>query len=109
MEKQKKHIVYYLIEKGFKPFRSVYENKKQELVLCKDPLNFSTMMNGYIDVRLIKDDSYWCFGLHEAGKPPTLIYPRTKELYFDDHMNRYLQDNDNDTIFAELYPLSIKK
>jgi len=108
MKNQKNHIVHYLIEKGYKPFRED-TSKGYELVPCKDPLFFSTMVAGGTCVVLVKDNSRWCYGLNEFGKPPTLINPRKPEFVFHDDMERYLRDNDNDTIFAELYPLSIKQ
>jgi hypothetical protein len=62
-----------------------------------------------------------CFGLYEAGKPPTLINPRPrievkrikdgKEVIeneqFDDSMNIVLQDIPHEKIFKAMYEKSI--
>jgi hypothetical protein len=97
------NIVTHLVSIGYKPFRLIDGG----LVECNNPNDFSTMMPGKLTVRLIKDDSTFVYGLHERSKPPTLIHPRPKHLFYsDDLMNDYLLNTKAETIFAELYPLS---
>jgi len=62
-----------------------------------------------------------CFGLHEVGKPPTLIYPRprievkrikegneiVKNEQYDDSMNVVLKDIPHEEIFKAMYDKSI--
>ena len=62
-----------------------------------------------------------CFGLHEVGKPPTLISPRPKievkrikdgkeivqDEQFDDSMNLVLKDIAHEEIFKAMYDKSI--
>jgi len=77
---------------------------------------------------VMKEDFTWedrkgeiCFGLHEVGKPPTLISPRPRiklkrikygkvvienELY-DDSMNVVLKDIPHEEIFKAMYDKSI--
>ena len=59
---------------GYKPFRYT----KFGLVPCANPYDYSTMREGGLDVRLIKGDSTFVYGLHEFKKPPTLISPRPR-------------------------------
>lgn len=76
----------YLIESG-------YTRYKPNGVLAKDTDTYSTMGSVWFDY-VLGDRSYR-IGLHERGKPPTLISPRPNivrgrmvmaELY-DDNMN----------------------
>lgn len=67
--------------------------------------DFSTMVCGGLDIRFVKDGDFKnpiIYGLHEHGKPPTLIYPRPTILrkkksgvcnvsLYDDWMSRCLQ------------------
>jgi|LakMenEpi03Aug12_release.lakeMendotaPanAssembly.Ray.scaffolds.fasta_scaffold2126906_1 hypothetical protein len=98
-------IIEYLISIGYKPFRYT----KCGLVPCNNPYDYSTMREGGIDVRLIKDNSTFVFGLHEHKKPPTLISPRTNELQKDDEMNKFLADHSAKEVFESLLKYSIKK
>jgi hypothetical protein len=91
-------IVHHLIEQGYKPFRWTPNG----LTPCSNPLDFSTMREGGIDVRLIKGESIVIYGLHEQGKPPTLISPRPKGINTDDEMNRFLAKHTDEEIFNSL-------
>jgi hypothetical protein len=95
-------IVNYLIEKGYKPFRW----SRNRLTPCDRPIEFSSVTVGGVDVRLIKGNSVFIYGLHEKGKPPTLIYPRPKGIYLDDEMNRFLSENTDEEVFKKLLPCS---
>ena len=98
------NIVQYLISIGYETFRW----SKKGYVVCNNNFNFSTMTEGGLDVRLVKGKSEFIFGLNEVGKPPTLIYPRTKELIKDDDMNFFLSKNSSEFVFEHLKHLSIK-
>ena len=103
----------YLISKGY--IKHIYNCKKQRLERT-DKHIISTMVN--LDHRYIKNDVEIIFGLHEYGKPPTLIYPRPKirvkkynsdneivietELH-DDSMNLVLQKVDDDILYNSLF------
>lgn len=83
-------FVEYLINEGYKPYRKIYENKKWNYVECKDRLNyFSSCVPGFIDIRLVKDDKEFIYGLLEQNMSPTLIYPRPAD-YTTDQVNRLL-------------------
>jgi len=106
---------------GYKPFRYT----KLGLVPCTNPYDYSTMREGGLDVRLIKVDSTFTFGLHEFKKPPTLISPRPKirihktivvdlvktdiviNEIFDDAMNVVLKEVEPEQIFKAIYDKSI--
>lgn len=47
-----------------------------------------------------KDNFIVIFGLSEHGKPPTVISPRPKN-WSDDDMNKFLRENDCETIFNQ--------
>ena len=79
-------LIQYLLSIGYKPFRY----SKNGLVPCDNPYDFSTMREGGIDVKLIKDNSTFRFGLNERNKPPTLIYPRLSRYQGDAEMYRFL-------------------
>lgn len=98
-------IIEYLISIGYKSFR----HNKIGLVPCINPYDYSTMREGGIDVRLIKDNSIFIFGLHEHKKPPTLISPRTNELQRDNEMNKFLADHSAKEVVEILLKYSIKK
>ena len=95
-------MVEYLISKGYKPFRW----SKKGLVECNNLHNYSTMVEGGLDVRLIKDKSVFIYGLNDLNKPPTLIYPRPIGINTDDLMNRYLNSNSAESVYNELVKLS---
>jgi hypothetical protein len=97
-------IIEYLISIGYKPFR----HTKIGLTPCINPYDYSTMREGGIDVRLIKDNSTFIFGLHEYKKPPTLISPRTHELKRDDEMNKFLAENTPAEVYQFLLDRSIR-
>ncbi len=67
-------MIQYLMSIGYKPFRY----SRGGLVPCANPYDYSTMREGGLDVRLIKEDSVFTIGLHEFKKPPTLISPRPR-------------------------------
>lgn len=97
------NIVQYLISLGYKPYRW----SEKSYVPCTNNFDFSTMRIGGLDVRLVKDNSEFIFGLNEAGKPPTLISPRTEYLRSDNKMNNYLRNNSSEVVFKELYSFSL--
>lgn len=88
-------FIEYLIDNGYKPFRKVYDKQKKQYEYIEDNnLNyFSSMVPGYVDIRLIKDDSEIIWGLNEAQHSPTLIWPRLKD---------WVQDSDVDRVFKDL-------
>ena len=65
------HIVEYLLNKGYKATRFI----DGEHVPDSGELDFSTLRPGGLDIRLNKEDNWFCYGLNEANKPPSLIYP----------------------------------
>lgn len=90
-----------LIENGF------------ELIKGKH-LDYSTMRTDGIDSRYKKGDILFIWGLHELGKPPTLIYPRPTIIsktensgieifddysYLDDVMNECLNTFSHEDIY----------
>lgn len=110
----KKHFTKYLIEDlGFKSFRKIYKEGKFEYI--KNNINdFSTLQNGGLDVRYIKDDIEIIWGLHEKDKPPTLINPRPKilvETNTDGRINRMneLRDDAMNICLKEEFPEDIYK
>ena len=98
------NIIQYLISIGYKTFRW----STKGYIVCNDNFNFSTMSEGGLDVRLVKYNSEFVFGLNEIGKPPTLIYPRTSDLRKDNDMNSFLSKNSSEFVFKHLQHLSIK-
>ena len=85
----------YLFSIGYKPYKKVYEKKQWSYVELKieDVSKFSTMESGRIDNRWVLNNDFdkeIIFGLHERNKPPTLIYPRPKNID-DDEMNILLK------------------
>ena len=97
------NIVKYLIYNGYKAYRW----SESGYLICNNNFDFSSMRVGGSDVRLVKGNSEFIYGLHEKNKPPTLIFPRTFDLQLDDKMNKYLSENSSEYIFNELFPLSI--
>lgn len=52
---------------------------KKGFELCQGKhLDYSSMRENGIDSRYIKDNIIFIWGLHEKGKPPTLISPRPR-------------------------------
>lgn len=114
----KKHFTKYLIEDlGFKSYRKVQGNYVENNIN-----DFSTLQNGGIDVRYIKDNIEIIWGLHEANKPPTLISPRPNILVEtkkdskiikinqlrDDAMNICLKEETAEDIYKALFDRTIK-
>ena len=95
-------MVEYLISIGYKPFRWT----KKGLVECNNPHNYSTMVEGGLDVRLIKGKSVFIYGLNDLNKSPTLIYTRPIGINTDDLMNRYLNSNSVESVYNDLVKLS---
>lgn len=95
----------FLKNMGYEPYRYVYNKhiKSWKYVPCKDDDFFSSMVSGGLDVRYIKDDVEFIWGLHEKGKPPVLISPRpnTKPIKFvdDDLMFNILSSFPFDEIY----------
>jgi len=114
-------MIQYLISLGYKPFRYT----KFGLVPCVNPYYYSTMREGGLDVRLIKGDSTFVYGLHEFKKPPTLISPRPRIQVYktivvdsikkdivineieDDAMNIVLKEIEHEQIFKAIQDKSV--
>lgn len=116
--KSKKHFTKYLTEDlGFKSYRKVGNEYIENNIN-----DFSTMQEGGIDIRYIKDGIEIVWGLHEFKKPPTLIYPRpnvsikTKlpndrthcEYGGDDAMNLCLKKELPEKIYEAMFNKNIK-
>jgi hypothetical protein len=91
-----KHITDILKENGYKEYRYIgfkfVENTQND---------FSTMRDGGLAIFYVKDNDFdnpIIWGLHEFGKPPTLIKPRPKHLS-DNEMNRMLANQNHYEIF----------
>lgn len=117
-----KHLTKYLVEDlGYKSYR--YVSGKY---IPNNINDYSTMVEGGLDVRYIKDSDETkqiIFGLHEKGKPSTLISPRPKitlrvkdsegkivcvNQQFDDAMNVCLREELPENIYKAMYDKSIK-
>lgn len=100
----------YLIENGYEKFAQVFKGKEWHLEKT-DCDYFSSMAN--LHYVYVKEDRHICFGLNEAGKPPTLICPRPRILVskpegvidksFDDAMNIVLREIPFDTIMTAMF------
>ena len=96
----------FLLDKGYKKYI-----KKDNSYIEVDTHSLSTM--GNIDHRYILNGNEICFGLHEKGKPPTLIHPRPNirferegkilTEFWDDAMNVVLDKVDYDIILEYMY------
>ena len=119
-----------LLEKGYVKY--VFNNKKNSYELAKRHV-ISTMVNlAHFYIHKSNNTSLGsntknviCFGLHEVGKPPTLIYPRPsisvkrnrhinneeciviENEMFDDSMNLVLSKENTEQIFKALFDNSI--
>lgn len=112
-EEAKGHTISTMVNLDHRYFHNTDENILQKIA------------NG-ISVR--EEDFTWedrkgeiCFGLHESGKPPTLISPRPKievkrikegevvieNEQYDDSMNVVLKDIPHEEIFKAMYDKSI--
>lgn len=84
-----KHLLDIALENGF----VLYQGKH---------LDYSTTRVNGIDSRYKHPDGrIIIWGLHEKGKPPTLIYPRL--AYFDDKINKILNTNNHKDIFDSMF------
>ena len=106
----------FLISKGYLKYQ--YDFKTQQLILVNNEHIISTTSN--LDYRYVHPSNpsvQIVYGLHEVGKPPTLIYPRPRilvkregrtynELY-DDSMNLALQNESFDDILNAIFNRSI--
>jgi len=102
-----------LIDKGYKR-HSIVLNKNNKVEYVNPTTNYYSSM-GNVSFMYINGDSKIQFGLNEAGKPPTLIYPRPTILKRegdaitagysnrDDYVNRLLQNEDLERIFDSLF------
>lgn len=91
-----------LLKLGY--IRHSFNYKTKQLEISKRYL-LSTM--GDIYYVYIKDEIQIYWGLHEYDKPPTLIYPRPKDIREhqhggDDMMNRMLLNESFENIYAEI-------
>ena len=99
----------FLITKGFIKHRYNFKTQKNEVSTEKHTI--STMTN--LDYRYIKNNDIIIFGLHEKGKPTTLISPRpridvnNKPSNSDDSMNKALLKINYNTILKAMYDESI--
>ena len=86
-------VEFLVLKKGFLAYRKIYnaKSKKWEYIQVKDNLNyFSSMVPGFIDIRLIKDNLEIIVGIPgvfipdnaDNGKThhPTLIWPKLGTL-----------------------------
>lgn len=98
----------FLVKKGY--VKKVFDFKT---MTYKEPKHhiISTMVN--LDHRYLKDGKEIIFGLNEAGKPPTLIYPRPnieltrngkiEDNTSDDAMNVVLSKIDHEIIYQSMF------
>lgn len=98
------NFIEYLINKGYKSYRKVYDkNSKSYQYIPDNNINyFSSAIDGYIDIRLIKDDKEVVYGLHEYKHPPVLIWPKPEGVITDAQMDRFFMNNTVDEIFNKL-------
>jgi len=113
----------YLQSLGYKPFKKIFSKKNgwEYIELKNNEIDFfSSMVEGRIDNRWIKDEIEIIYGLHERDKPPTLCWPRPEEakrgyiifggenehniISGDDIMNRMLKQHTP----KEIYKMIIK-
>jgi len=104
----------YIKQKGFKPYRKRFNRKTKEWEYSEEKhyTDFFSSM-GDLDICYIKDDVEIIFGLHEVGKPPTLISPRPiievikegekLDHTSDDAMNICLQNEKPKDIFKAMF------
>lgn len=96
-----------LISKGYKKY--TFRNGRYEVAK-----NETISSIGVIDFRYIKDDNEIIFGLHEKGKPTTLIYPRpsiivTKpngtfiDQQYDDAVNIALNKLGSEVVYSAIF------
>lgn len=97
------NFIQYLIQLGYKPFRKVYQNKEWVYIPDNNISYFSSTVPGYTDIRLIKANFEFIYGLNEAGHSPTLIWPRIG--LNDDEVNRMLITKN----VQEIYDMACKK
>ena len=69
------NLIQLLKDKGYKPFRKIHKKGNFTYKPCDNNYFFSSMIHGFLDIRYIKNNKEFIFGLNEMGKPPTLIYP----------------------------------
>lgn len=114
--KEKTDIRGYLEKTGFKTYReNIIKNKPIEFVPSND-LNmtddtFTTMVSGGLCIFYINGKKIVCYGLHEFGKPPSLISPRPKyktnidlsELTPQDITNRLIKKYTNEEIYNAMF------
>lgn len=91
------HFEQHLISVGFERFE--YDKKTKQLIPA---IGYNLSSIGNLDYRFIKGDLQIVFGLHEKGKPPTLIYPRPEGINSDDQMNRMLMEKQPNYILQML-------
>lgn len=72
----------------------------------ENDMHFSGAEAGMCQVKYNLGDKVIIWGLHEKGKPPTLISPRPKEAYdrstgytSDDNVNRLLSEKSPEEVF----------
>jgi hypothetical protein len=110
---EKEGIRDFLLSKGFKPFRQVYDGVKLVLMTSKESFmnddTFSTMVKGGLVIFYIKDDLTVTYGLGEHGKPPMLLYPYPKcsnnidRLGAYDVTERLIKKYSNEEIFNAMF------
>lgn len=117
-----KHLTKYLVEDlGYKSYRYISGE-----YIPNNINDYSTMVEGGLDIRYIKDgdkSKQIIFGLHEKGKPATLITPRPNIIVkikdsegkvtfinhnFDDAMNICLKEEPANKIYEAMYDKTIE-
>lgn len=93
-------FIEYLVNRGYKPYRKVYDRNKKEFVYIEDNNlhYFSSSVSGYTDIRLINGDREVIYGLHQSNHSPTLIYPRPNNITKDEEIDRLFIENSYDQI-----------
>lgn len=67
-------FMHFLISKGYQPHRKTIKNN-QGVYIKTNQLTFSSLIDGALDIRLLKNKHEIIIGLHDVGYPATLIHP----------------------------------
>jgi hypothetical protein len=102
-----KHLTQILIENGWKPHRKKWNGKEWVYIHAKFDNHYSSVENGMIDFRFLKDGKEVIWGLRERHKPPTLSYPINfiPDLTTwpnDDEINKYLSSKPHEEVYQEI-------
>lgn len=88
----------YLIQLGWISHRKKFINGEFHYVLCEFNNVYSTLENGGLDFRFMKDGKEIIWGLNEKGNPPSLVYPRPDGMNEDHKVHRFINDHTNEEI-----------